>query len=465
MAGKPDPGVLLDAILEGIGQPLYVVDRDWRVVVYNAAAAHYFGRPAEKVIGRVLWDSFGQERDDERRRILERAMASRQTVTGEAVSMMGGRIISYCMFPAGDGLGVVFRDVSDRRLAEADRDAAEAALRKRTAELETILETIPTAVWFIQERDVSHLFANREGAELLRMPPGRMGASLSAPAGERPAYRFYRDGVEAATETLPIQRAARGEEVADELLEIRFPDGERRTLLMRASPLRDPSGAVQGAACAAADVTERQRYEEHLKLLVHEVNHRVKNTLAIVQSIALLTLKDDGGATGHADFDQRLRALSAVHNLLTDENWDGARLGAVARASLKVHLGGLRERISFAGPDFRVKPKSAVAISIALNELGTNALKYGALSIDGGSVDLRWSVAGGRFRLTWEELDGPPVTPPSRRGFGSRMIERGLAAELHGGVRIDYRPAGVVCTIDAPVAAIREGTSESGAER
>jgi len=226
---------------------------------------------------------------------------------------------------------------------------------------------------------------------------------------------------------------------------------------VRTAPLRDSEGTAQGAVCAAADVTERLRYEDHLKLLVNELNHRVKNTLAIVQSIAALTLKDTD-ATVRVDFEQRLLALSGVHTLLTDANWDGARLMALAQTSLKAHLGGLRERISFVGDDFRIRPKSAVAVSIALHELGTNAVKYGALSSERGSVAVRWTINGGRFRLTWEEIGGPPVHPPVRKGFGSRMIERALSVELQGSVKIDYRPGGVVCTVDAPLDVIQEGS-------
>ena len=213
-----------------------------------------------------------------------------------------------------------------------------------------------------------------------------------------------------------MQRAARGQEVNSETLEIRFADGERKTVLMRAAPLRDGAGNVRGVVGAAADVSERHRYEEHLKLLVNELNHRVKNTLAIVQSIAALTLKD-GDAAGRADFEQRLLALSAVHNLLTDENWDGARLMALAQTSLKAHLGGLRERISVTGEDFRVRPKSAVAISMALHELGTNAVKYGALSNERGSVAVRWTADNGRFRLTWEESRRPRRKTTGPEGF------------------------------------------------
>src|SRR5262249_50596375 len=113
---------------------------------------------------------------------------------------------------------------------------------------------------------------------------------------------------------------------------------------------------------------------------------------------------------------------------------------------------------SFAGSDVRLKPKSAVAVSMALHELGTNAAKYGALSSGHGSVMVRWTSDDGRFRLSWQESGGPAVAPPQHRGFGALMSERALAAELQGDVRIDYQPSGVVCTIDAPLDVLREGT-------
>lgn len=443
------PETLLTTILEGLGQPFYAMDRDWRIILYNGEAARHFGRPASEMLGRCIWDVYPDDVHHERGRILREAMAGRRTVTGETLSLVG-RYVSYCLFPLGDGLGLIFRDVTDRRRAEALRDEAAEALRKRTAELEAVLATIPTAVWFTHDREVKTLVGNRRAAELLRVPHGA-GPTLSAAPSARPAYRLLRDGVEAPAETLPLQRAARGEEVTDEIFEVLFDSGERRTLLMRASTLRGAQGEIQGAVCAAADVTERHRHEEHLKLLLNELNHRVKNTLAIVQSIASLTLKDTDDEA-RARFEDRLLTLSFVHSLLTDESWDGAQLEAVVQASLKPHL----DRIALAGDDLRLQPKSAVALSMALHELGTNALKYGALSRAEGRVSVGWTIDGGRFRLRWQEAGGPPVAMPSHRGFGSRMIERGLAAELQGEVRIDFPPQGVVCTIDAPLDALRE---------
>ena len=447
MPAERDAETLLATILEGIGQPFYAVDGNWRIYLYNRHAAEHFERSAEQMIGTMLWENFPQDRDAARGHILHNAMASRQVVKGETMSLMG-RYVSYCIFPLGDGLGVIFRDVTDRRSAEKQREEAEDALRERTVQLEAVLETIPTAVWFTTDRELRHVIGNRRAIELLRMPREvDLSSALNSPKG----FTVFRNGIEVPPDGRPLHRAAHGEEVSDELLEVRFDNGDRRLLLMRAAPLRDQAGALQGAVCAGADVTERHRHEDHLRLLLNELNHRVKNTLAIVQSIASLTLKDADPALRVA-FEDRLLTLSAAHNLLTDESWTGARLDAVARASLRT----ARERISFAGEDLRLKPKSAVALSMALHELGTNALKYGALSAAGGTVEVRWSASDGRFRLCWRETGGPPVAPPGHRGFGSRMIERGLAAELQGEVRIDWRPEGVVCTIDAPLDAIRD---------
>jgi two-component sensor histidine kinase len=293
------------------------------------------------------------------------------------------------------------------------------------------------------------VIGNQRAIELLRMP---RHADLSSALNRPKGFSVFRDAVEVPTDQRPLHRAAQGETVTNELLEVRFDNGDRRMLLMRAAPLRGKNGELQGAVAAAADVTERHRYEDHLKLLLNELNHRVKNTLAIVQSIAALTLKDvDAGA--RAAFNERLLTLSAVHNLLTDESWQGASIASVVLASLRT----ARERVNFAGDDLWLQPKSAVALSMALHELGTNALKYGALSRERGTVAVRWTTSDGRFRLRWEETGGPAVLPSSHRGFGSRMIERGLAAELQGEVRIDWRREGVVCTIDAPLEAIQDG--------
>ncbi|MEA2928842.1 MAG: hypothetical protein QOG38_1270 [Hyphomicrobiales bacterium] len=224
-----------------------------------------------------------------------------------------------------------------------------------------------------------------------------------------------------------------------------------RWLAYRLFPLGDGMGIV------FRDITDRKRAEEQRDLLITELDHRVKNTLATVQSIAAQTFRGTGiDPAVQRTFEARLITLSNVHGILTQQSWDSADLHDVVWSALRPHSAPDRERFTVEGPDLRLGPKSAVALSMAVHELCTNAIKYGALSSDAGHVAVRWEVAGDRLRWQWRESGGPPVATPTRTGFGSRMIERALATQLSGQVAIAYEPAGVVCTIDAPLAAIRD---------
>jgi PAS domain S-box-containing protein len=211
----------------------------------------------------------------------------------------------------------------------------------------------------------------------------------------------------------------------------------------------DPGGKPIGLHAIARDVTERRRAEARQRLLVNELNHRVKNTLALVQGLALQSFKDDRGMPEARNaFQQRLSALAAAHDLLTRESWEGATLDEIARETLGLYNGG-EARIAWSGPPVRLNPKAAVSLVMALHELSTNAAKYGALSQAGGRVTVEWSVADDRLAIEWRERGGPVVAPPTHRGFGFRMIERALAADLSGGARLDFDPAGLTCRIDA----------------
>jgi PAS domain S-box-containing protein len=314
---EPAPAVAhvkayLKTILEGIGEGFYAVDQDWRITEFNTQAEHHFARDAASVVGRVLWDVFPTSRETSLGQIFQCAMSTREPVMSETQSVLfDGRWLSYRLFPLNQGLGIVFRDITDRKKAEEQRD-----------------------------------------------------------------------------------------------------------------------------------------------LLVRELYHRVNNTLATVQAIASQTF----GQKDAADlFSGRLQALSNAHSILAQENWDGASLLTVIRLSLAPYRSTNEERFSIDGTDLRFDAKSVLAVSMAVHELCTNAAKYGALSQPGGRVRIRWSVAGDRFRFSWEETGGPPVTPPTRRGFGSTMIERVLKAQLEADVRSDFRVSGLICTIDAPLARVREG--------
>jgi two-component sensor histidine kinase len=207
------------------------------------------------------------------------------------------------------------------------------------------------------------------------------------------------------------------------------------------------------------DISTRKDAEIHLKLMVDELNHRVKNTLAVVQSIAQLTFKE-GAVTRDATsaFLGRLTSLAVAHNLLTGTHWEKASLAEVVRAVMQgcsAQVG--RHRAS--GPVVILSPAQCISMSMALHELCINALKYGSLSQQHGGVDITWEVLADseppRLRLIWREHDGPAVSPPTHRGFGSMMLEKALPYELDGKANIEFKPTGVVCTIETPLPTVR----------
>lgn len=195
---------------------------------------------------------------------------------------------------------------------------------------------------------------------------------------------------------------------------------------------------------------ERRRAEEERSLLVNELNHRVKNTLSTVQSLAMQTMRGlEGSGPAYTAFSGRLSALSRAHDLLTEKRWLGADLEQVVRQSISPFEGP--GRFSLKGPTVSLTPKQAVAISMALHELSTNASKYGALSSVKGGVDIAWTAADGQLEIVWAERNGPPVKPPSHSGFGLRLIGRALAHDLGAAADLKFAPNGVVAVLRSPI--------------
>lgn len=209
-----------------------------------------------------------------------------------------------------------------------------------------------------------------------------------------------------------------------------------------------------GVAVALSDVSGRHAADQRLQLLVNELNHRVKNSMAVVQGLARQSFAASRSLEqAREDFTGRLVAFAAAHDAITEQNWEGAHLRQLIEHTL---AGQLLEsgRMVLEGPHVRIAPKTALSLALALHELATNAFKYGALSTDEGQVRVNWTVAGAagaiRLHLTWAESGGPPVAQPERRGFGVRLLERALAVDLEGQVRLRFEPAGLVCEIEAP---------------
>jgi two-component sensor histidine kinase len=223
-----------------------------------------------------------------------------------------------------------------------------------------------------------------------------------------------------------------------------------------------------GLAFAIGMAKRMARAESHRELLINELNHRVKNTLMTVQSIATRTLRH---APNHAEartaLEARLIALSRTHNVLTEQKWENAALREIVTQILDPYLPRDRARLDLSGPDLRVKPRAALTLAMVLHELATNAAKYGALSNADGRLSVRWTIAGDaqgpRLRLTWTETGGPEVQVPQRRGFGSSLIERSVAHELRGTGNLDYDQGGLIYRLDVPLGALQAAGAEPAA--
>ncbi len=230
----------------------------------------------------------------------------------------------------------------------------------------------------------------------------------------------------------------------------RRPDGSIGWVLARGRAVYENGEAVRMAGISL-DITARKVAEERQVLLINELNHRVKNTLASVQSLAMQTYRTaDGGGGADQAFTERLYALARVHDLLSETAWEGASLADVVGQTLAPYAEP-DGRFTITGPVVRLIPNAAVTLNMTFHELATNAVKYGALSTPAGRIDIAWRTEGDDLAIDWRETGGPRVAEPTRRGFGSRLIEHGLARELGGEARLAFRPDGVVCHIRAPI--------------
>jgi two-component sensor histidine kinase len=222
------------------------------------------------------------------------------------------------------------------------------------------------------------------------------------------------------------------------------------------SPVMDEAGEPAGVLAIVVETTsfiqadsQRAKAEEHLRLVINELNHRVKNNLAMIQAIGAQTFRNTTDLTkAQNNFASRLQALAKANDLLTGEHWVDASLQEAIRGALQPHRPEDANRCIVEGPPVRLTVKTAISLSMAFHELATNAVKYGAWSNDEGKVSVTWKIddepRGRRLHLEWRETGGPAVAAPDRRGFG-------LAAELEGEVKLTFEPEGLACRVDAPL--------------
>ncbi|MBQ0822141.1 PAS domain S-box protein [Microvirga sp. HBU67558] len=434
----------LRGVLDGMGESLALLDKDFRIVDMNAEALRLEGRPRDEVIGKTHWEAH-PDADPALGEMFRRAMATRVPVNmRHRYVWPHGRVswISMHAYPVGDGLAVFYGDITEQVESEE-------RLRESEERLRLMADAVPQIIW-ITDAEGNAEFFNRQWF-----------LYTGAVNGPTTAAQTALDFVHADDEAVTMQayeEARRTGGVFEVEHRIRSKEGEYRWFLVRAEPYRDlRTGEIVRWFGVSIDIHGRRVAEEHQSLLINELNHRVKNTLATVQSVASQTLRN-AESTDQAKeaLEARLFALSRAHDVLTRENWEGADLYDIVEQAVAPYSSRGEDRLHLAGSRVRVPPRTALALAMALQELATNAVKYGALSNETGAIRIAWSVQATRseprLHLRWEERGGPAVRPPSRRGFGSRLIERSLSQDLGGTTRIEFPQTGVICTVDAPLA-------------
>lgn len=245
-----------------------------------------------------------------------------------------------------------------------------------------------------------------------------------------------------------------------------WPDGSEHWIRVSGRMRRGPDGQISMVG-VSQDITERRLAEERQALLLHELNHRVKNTLATVQSVASLTRRSAESSDPAAwnAFMDRLHGMAKTHDLLTATQWQGALLEDVLRNELEPYQDAMRQRIRLHGPKINLQPGAVLALGLAVHELATNAVKYGSLSVPDGKVHVMWALTSGSCQpallVEWVESGGPPVKKPERQGFGSKLIQRGLAQQLGGEIKLDFAPSGIRCVITFPLSTMAADQSDA----
>lgn len=326
-----------------------------------------------------------------------------------------------------------------RSRAESSREAALAQLRQSEARFREMTEQVPVMIWMSDQRGhCQHL--NKVARDFWGVAGDSLdGFDYSATIHPEDLDHVLTQMGQAVTLNQPVVLRGRYANVA----------GDWRTLQTEARPRFACDGNFLGMIGVNVDVTEEESIARQRELMLAELNHRVKNTLAVVQAIAHQTFRSDRSSPAVTTFVGRLGVLAKAHNILSRVNWEDTPMQELAREVLSSGPAN-RNAVQLDGPALVLPPKQALAIALALHELQTNALKYGALSVDGGTVSLNWRLGPeARLDLVWTENGGPRVTPPDRRGFGTMMIEQGLAADLGGSAQLEFRPEGLVCRIEA----------------
>ena len=320
---------------------------------------------------------------------------------------------------------------------------AERALRENEGRFRALLDAAPAMVWVTDRNgDCTHL--NQSWYAFTGQTPatglGHGWLDAVHPADRPAAERKFEEAVRAKSALRLDYR-------------LRHTDGTWRYAIDAARPRLDENGNYLGHVGSVLDITDRRQAEERQTLLAREVDHRAKNVLAVVQAMIRMTRAED--VDGYAEVLQgRVAALARAHTLLAADSWMAADLGALLAGELTAFLGEDREeRVTLVGPTVALPPGAAQPLTMIVHELATNAFKHGALSVQAGRLEVRWSLQDGFLRLDWTEHDGPPLDgAPRRLGFGTRVLDGTVRRQLGGRLQLDWRAEGLACQLEVPLA-------------
>ncbi len=446
-------------LLESTQIATVFLDTNMRVKSFTPAAKDVFrivesdtGRPISHLLARIEVDSLQQDAELVLRtlRPVERQVAGTEDDNRYIMRTTPYRTTDNII----SGIVITFTDITRISAAEARIGQLTRSLRDRVESLETLLDLVPVGI-FIKEH-VS------EAVRINRCAAGLLGDALDTTDG-RPRhisvrYRLLQHGHELDPNDHPLHRAARGG-TAVPSFEARLEpaDGRSIDVLISATPLFDEAGKPRGAICAMVDIPERSRNERHREMLLHELQHRVKNILATISGLATRMLSNHPEPAWFAKaFTDRLAAMGRAHILLSERNWEGAELRGLIEAALGPHM-SIGQRLTLGGAAVTLRPGPAATLGLALHELATNAVKHGSLSEDLGTLAVSWTVAeapdGIQLEIRWRERGGPPFEEPMSAGFGLDFVRKSVAYELGGTVDVSFEPTGVTCTLTIPLGA------------
>jgi PAS domain S-box-containing protein len=410
------------------------VGADGRLVDCNSGAERLFGRRREELIGHPCWEVAGLGRKTPFGTLLQKVSKKQIPEDAEIIIRNNGRerLVAVHAFPAGDVIEVDWSDITAARTAELRLALSEARYHETA-------DGAPAAAW-LSRADGALIYINHALVEALGRPRGELlGNGWISAIDPEDLARFLAARASARAEHSSVQYEGR----------FRRPDGSLRTIQLYGRPRFDFLGGFCGHVGLAKDVTEIRESEAGRRVLINELNHRIRNTLATVQSLVRHTLREHETAReAERAVVERIMALSAAHDVLSRESWTGADLGDLVHDLLSAYDSA---RISAAGPSVRISPKSAIALALALQELAANASTHGALSTPEGRVELNWKADEDRVALEWREIGGPPACAPAATGLATFLLGRMLAADLGEPAQMIQAPEGLICRIRAPV--------------